>query len=96
MSLKIKELEQVVKYMENEKFLLKEKIVDHENKKLTLFQKGQYSNKVRAAYQDLVSDGGVSANKVEKVVNIVLTKIAGVQVDRLPKSTYAKDMGIDV
>ena len=96
MSLKIKELEQVIKYMENEKCLLKEKIVDHENKKLTLFQKGQYSNNVRAAYQDLVSDGGVSANKVEKVVNIVLTKIAGVQVDRLPKSTYAKDMGIEV
>ena len=35
MSLKIKELEQVIKYMENEKCLLKEKIVDHENKKLT-------------------------------------------------------------
>ena len=44
----------------------------------------------------MVSDGGVSANKVEKVVNIALTKIAGVQVDRLPKSTYAKDMGIEV
>ena len=95
-SLKIKELKQVIKYMESEKCLLKEKIVDYENKKLTIFQKGQYSNKVRAAYQDLVSDGGVNANKVEKVVNIVLTKIAGVQVDRLPKSTYAKDMGIEV
>ena len=44
----------------------------------------------------MVSVGGISANKVEKVVNIVLTKIAGVQVDRLPKSTYAKDMGIEV
>ena len=32
----------------------------------------------------------------EKVVNIVLTKTAGVQVDRLPKSTYAKDKGIEV
>ena len=29
-------------------------------------------------------------------MNIVLTKIAGLQVDRLPKSTYAKDMGIEV
>ena len=64
--------------------------------KLTLFQKGQYSNKVRAAYQDLISGGGVSGNKIVKVVNIVLTKIAGLQVDRLPKPTYGKDMGIEV
>ena len=63
---------------------------------MNLFQKGQYSNQVRAAYQDLISDGGVSAKKIEKVVNIVLTKMAGLQVDRLPKSTYAKDMGIEV
>ena len=70
-SFKIKELEQVIKYMENEKSLLKEKIDDFENKKLNLFQKGQYSNQVRAAYQDLISDGSISANKIEKVVNIV-------------------------
>ena len=78
------------------KSLLKEKIDDFENKKLNLFQKGQYPNQVRAAYQDFISDGGVSANKNEKVVNIVLTKITRLQVDRLPKSTYAKDIGIEV
>ena len=44
----------------------------------------------------MISDGGVSANKIEKVVNIVSTKITGLLVDRLPKSTYAKDMGIEV
>ena len=82
--------------MENEQSLLKEKIDDFENKKLNLFQKGQYSNQVRAAYEDLISDGCVSANKIEKVVNIALTKIAGLQADRLPKSTYPKDMGIKV
>ena len=58
--------------MENEKSLLKEKIDDFENKN-NLFQKWQYSSQVRAAYQDLISDGGVSAKKIEKVVNIVLT-----------------------
>ena len=68
LSFKIKELEQVIKYMENEKSLLKEKIDDFENKKLNLFQKGQYSNQVRAGYQALISDGGVSANKIEKVL----------------------------
>ena len=39
LSFKIKELEQVIKYMENEKSLLKEKIDDSENKKLNLLQK---------------------------------------------------------
>ena len=96
LSFKIKELEQIIKFIENENNVLKQKIDDFENKKLNLFQKGQYSKEVRTAYQDLISDIGVSANKIEKVVNIVLTKIAGLQVDRLPKSTYAKDMGIEV
>ena len=41
------------------------------------FLKKKYSNQVWAAYQDLISDSSVSANKREKVVNIVLTKIAG-------------------
>ena len=86
LSFKIKELEQITKCMENEKNLLKEKTDDFENKKLN----------VRTLYQDLISDGRVSANKMEKVVDIVLTKIAGLQVDRLPKSAYAKDMGIEI
>ena len=72
--------------MENEKNLLKEKTDDFENNELNLFQKGQYSKEVRTLYQDLISDGRVSANKMEKVVDIVLTKIAGLQVDRpIPK-----------
>ena len=39
MSLKIKELKQVIKYMENEKCLLKEKIVDYEKQKVDSFSK---------------------------------------------------------
>ena len=38
---------------------------------------------------------GVNANKVDKVVDIVLTQISGIQVDGLPKSTFAKDMAIE-
>ena len=37
----------------------------------------------------------VSATKVDKVVDIALTQISGVQVDGLPKSTFAKDMAIE-
>ena len=38
---------------------------------------------------------GVSANKVDKVVDIVLTQISGIKIDGLPKSTFAKDMAIE-
>ena len=56
--------------------------------------KGQYCNSTRAAYQDLISYAGISANKVDKVIDISLTQIAGIHVDWLPKSTFAMDMGI--
>ena len=42
-----------------------------------------------------ISFAGASANKVDKVVDIVLEQIAGIQVDWLPKSTLAKDMAIE-
>ena len=66
LSFKIKELEQIIKFIENENNVLKQKIDHFENKKLNLFQKGQYSKEVRTAYQDLISDGGVSASKIRK------------------------------
>ena len=45
--------------------------------RLTLFKKGHYINNVRAAYEDLLCIGGASANKIEKVVHIVLNKMQG-------------------
>ena len=38
---------------------------------------------------------GVSANKTDKVVDIALTQIAGIQGDWLPKSTFAKASGAE-
>ena len=75
--------------------MLKEQLNNVKNNKIHLFKKCQYSNSTRAAYQDLISFAGVSANKVQKVVDIVLTQISGIQVDRLPKSTFAKDMAVE-
>ena len=75
--------------------MLKEQLDNFKNNKIHLFKKGQYSNSIRAAYQDLISFSGVSANKVKKVVGVVLTQIARIQVDRLPKSIFAKDMAIE-
>ena len=77
--LKLEDLKEQVKFLENEKLLLKEQLDNFKSNKIQLFEKGQYSNSTRAAYQDLISYPGVSANKVDKVVDIVLTQIAGIQ-----------------
>ena len=81
LSLKLEDLKEQVKFLENEKLLLKEQLDNFKNNKIQLFKKGQYSNSTRAAYQDLISFAGVSANKLPQAVDIVLTQIAGVQVD---------------
>ena len=77
--LKFEDSKEQVKFLENEKLLLKEQLDNFKNNKIHLFKKGQYSNSTRAAYQDLISFAGVSANKVQKVVDIVLTQIAGIR-----------------
>ena len=93
--LKLEDLKEQAKFLENEKLFLKEQLDNFKSNKIQLFKKGQYSNSTSTAYQDLISYAGVSANKVDKVVDIVLTQIAGTQVDRLPKSTFAMDMAIE-
>ena len=94
--LKLEDLKEQVKFLQNEKLLLKELLDNFKSKKIQLFKMGQYSNSTRVAYQDLISYAGVSANKVNKVVDIVLTQIAGIQLDGLPNSTFAKDMAIEL
>ena len=78
--MKLEDLKDQVKFLENEKLLLKE-LDNFKSNKIQLFEKAQYSNSTRAAYQDLISFAGVSENKVDKVVDIVLTHIAEIQVD---------------
>ena len=91
----VEDLKEQVKFLENEKLLLKEQLGNFKNNKIHLFKKGQYSNSTRSAYQALISFAGVSASKVEKVVDIVLAQIAGIQVDRLRKSAFFKDIAIE-
>ena len=78
--MKLEDLKDQVKFLENEKLLLKE-LDNFKSNNFQLFEKAQYSNSTRAAYQDLISFAGVSENKVDKVVDIVLTHIAEIQVD---------------
>ena len=71
---KMKDLQDQIKCLENEKLELLDKVQEFEKNRLALFKKGHYINNVRAAYEDL---GGASANKIEKVVHIVLNKMQG-------------------
>ena len=94
MLLKLDVLKEQVNFLEDEKLLLKEQLDNFNSNKMPLFKNGQYKNSSCAVYQDLLSYAGVSANKADKV-DIALTQIAGIHVDRLPKPTFAKDMAIE-
>ena len=65
--LKLKDLKDQVIFLENEKLLLKEQLDNFKSNKIQLFKLRQYSNITHAAYQELISYAGVSANKVDKV-----------------------------
>ena len=61
MNIKIKEVEQVIK---NSKLKQLKQKFDGYEKKTSCLQKGQYSNKVRTAYQVLICDCGVTRNNM--------------------------------
>ena len=61
------------------------------SQKLSFFQNKKYTNKIRSVYEDPLCFG-VSSRNVEKVVRIVLEKLAGITCDWLPKATFSKDM----
>ena len=65
--LKLKDLKDQVIFLENEKLLLKEQLDHFKSNKIQLFKLRQYSSVTHAAYQELISYAGVSANKVDKV-----------------------------
>ena len=69
---------------------------EFKSNKTQLFKTEQYSNSTQAAYQNLISYAGVSANKVDKVVNIVLPEIDGIQLGRLSRSNFAKFIAIQL
>ena len=90
----IKEKEEEIKNLENENMQLEERIEEFINHEVKLFDKNRYKNEIREVYQDIMTLVG-GANNVEKLVRNVLEKIAGLKVDRLPKSTFAKYMNLE-
>ena len=53
--LKLEDLKEQVRFLENEKLLLKKQLDNFKSNKIQLFKKGQYSNNTCATYQDLIS-----------------------------------------
>ena len=54
-------------------------------------ENGHYNDTVRATYQDLVMKG-VGINNIEKVVRTVLSNFTNMNLERLPKATFARLM----
>ncbi|XP_066935310.1 reticulocyte-binding protein 2-like [Clytia hemisphaerica] len=88
----IEDHKSAIESLENEKFELEEKINDFlEEKQVKVFRNGQYSQEIRMVYEDLLMLGISTAN-VQHAVRTVLKQLAGLEIDRLPKATFAKYM----
>ena len=81
-----------IRDLQNEKCLLEDKIKEiMENNEVQVFKDGQKNNNVRTVYEDLLCMD-LSSRNVETVIRIVLKQLAGFDVGRLPKVTFAKYM----
>ena len=54
-------------------------------------ENGHYNDTVRATYQDLVVMG-LGINNIEKVVRTILTSFTNMNIECLPKATFARLM----
>ena len=82
-------------FLENENEELSEKVNElMNNKEIITFQGGEYKDTVREVHASLLASN-VGVKNVEKVVKIVLNKLANVEVDRLPKKTFSEIMLVE-
>ena len=85
----IKDLNQQIQALENEKLMLNEKIDTFLSREICCFEKGKYKYVIRMVYEDILMMG-VSTRNVEKVIRLVLEKAAGIKVDRLPPECLSR------
>ena len=85
----------------NKRFLEKEnvKLLDQINesskiRELSFFENGQYTHNIRMVYEDCLCMG-LSTRDKEKSVRLILENLANVEVGRLPKVTFAKNMFLE-
>ena len=73
---------------------MEEKIEEFTTQKISFFEKNKYSDIIRMVYEDILCMG-LSTRNVEKVIKLVLEKLAGIECNRLAKSTFSKYMLIE-
>ena len=88
---RISEMKQQISILENEKCEVEERLSSYMEGLIKAKENGHYSNTVRATYQDLVMMG-VGNNNIEKVVRNVLTNFTNMNIECLPKATFARLM----
>ena len=88
---RISELNQQILILENEKCEVKDKLSSYMKRVIKTKENGQYTDAVRATYQDLVMMG-VGINNIEQVVHTVLTNFTNMNIECLPKATFARLM----
>ena len=89
---KIHNLQSTISDLQNENIILNEKIDELMSNKT--FQGGKYNDNIREIYAALLSMN-IDVKNVEKVIKIVLEKMANLQVNRLPKKTFAVVMLVE-
>ena len=88
---RISELKQQISILENETCEVEEKLSSYMEGLIKTKENRHYSNTVRATYQVLVMMG-VDINNIEKVVRTVLTNFTNMNLECLPKATFARRM----
>ena len=88
---RISEMKQQISILVNEKFEVEEKLSSYMEGLIKSKENGHYNDIVRATYQDLVMIG-VGINNIEKVVHTVLTTFTNMNIEFLPKATFARLM----
>ena len=79
---RISELKQQIVILENVKGEVEEKLLSYMESAIKTKENGQYTDVVRAAYQDLVMMG-VGINNIEQVVHTALTNFTNMNIECL-------------
>ena len=88
---KIKAQSVIIDKLQSENAELKEEIARLQERRVVTFEAGQYTDEVRQCCLELLSMN-VGVNNVDPIIRSVLTNIAGISVERLPKYTTTVQM----
>ena len=88
----VDELNEQIVFLQNEKLMLEEQLDEFMSKKVSFCHNGKYDDCIRMLYQDLMCTAGLSARNVQHAIEVVLKELAGIEVEQLPKTTFANYM----